>query len=202
MSKEKKIKDSAKAALYGRIMKYVGVGMTATVVDYAVYSLLIMVLFGGNADFAGVAAIISGIAATLVAYILHSKITWKTRDPGKYGIIKFFAWNALVVIVARPILTTIFGLFGGLYEFAFMITDGINLPFSFDFVQSTGIYILMTAVTMILNYLFYDKIVFGTTKTDEEEGENVDMKGVGESGEKEKSQSKTKNSTPKKRAQK
>ena len=178
-----------------RILKFAGVGIATTIFDYVVYSILVMAFFGGDTSKVAIATIISGTAATFVAYFLHSKITWRERNPGKYGIIKFFLWNVLLVIAIRPALTFVFGLLEGLYQFAFMISDGINLPFSYEFVNSTGIYVLMTIVTMILNYLFYGKIVFG--KTNEKEGEEVDMKRVGESREKEKSKAKGKNSSKK-----
>lgn len=170
-----------------KIFKFVGVGIAATIVDYLVYSLVVMVIFGGNTNFAGVGAVSSGIVATFTAFILHSKITWKNRNPGKYGIIKFFAWNALVVIAIRPVLTFIFGLIGGLYEFVFMIFDGIGIGFSYEFVESTGIYVLMTVVTMTLNFFFYDRVVFGKNKS-EEKREKVDVERIRKARKEEKGQ--------------
>lgn len=178
-----------------RILKFAGVGIATTIFDYVVYSLTVMLLFGGNVEKVGIAAVISGIAATFVAYFLHSRITWKERNPGKYGIIKFFLWNALVVIAIRPVLTWLFGLLDGLYQFMFMISSGINMPFSYEFVNSTGIYVLMTVVTMVLNFMFYEKIVFGKVK--KEQGEERDVKGVGQAGEKEQSKQKTSTSSKK-----
>lgn len=162
-----------------RILKFAGVGIAATVVDYLIYTLLIMVLFGGDVAAAGISSILSGICSTFVAYVLHNNITWKERNPGKYGIIKFFVWNAFVVILVRPVLVAFFSLLTGLYEFAFMLIGWIPVFSSFDFVASTGIYVLMTIVTMTLNFIFYEKIVFGRSK---EDGEKVDIKSVRESG--------------------
>ena len=142
-----------------RILKFIGVGLACTAVDYAVYAFCVMVLFGGNTDMAGVGTVISGTVATFAAFILHSKITWRTRNPGKLGIVKFFLWNAFVVIAVRPVLALFFGLFGGLYEFGFMIFGGLGM--TYEFVESTGIFGLVLAVTMVLNYVFYDRIVFG-----------------------------------------
>ena len=98
-----------------KIFKFVGVGITVTIIDYLVYSFVVMVLFGGNTDQVWLGSIISGAVATIAAYILHSKITWKGRDPGKYGILKFFGWNILLVAAIRPLFTLFFGLLDGLY---------------------------------------------------------------------------------------
>lgn len=181
-----------------RVLKFIGGGVAATVVDYVVYTLFVMVIFGGDVGMAWLASIFSGIAATFAAFILHSKITWKERNPGKYGIIKFFAWNAFVIILVRPLLTKLFGLLTGLYQFAFMISEVIHLPFDYDFVESTGIYVLMTIVTMTLNYIFYEKVVFGdVAKVEEEKREEIDVKSVRKTGKEAKSQKKTKHSTDK-----
>ena len=47
----------------------------------------------------------------------------------------------------------------------------IFIDFSYDFIQSTGAFILTTIVTMIMNFLLYDKFVFGKTKSNIEEEE-------------------------------
>lgn len=196
--------------MLGKIFKFIGVGVAATLIDYAVYSLVVMVIFGGNTNFAWAGAVSSGVVATFAAFFMHSKITWKDKDPGKYGIIKFFAWNAFVVIAIRPVLTLFFGLLIGLYQFAFMIFDGVGVGFSYEFVESTGIYVLMTAVTMTLNFIFYDKIVFGKKKVaaksmvdsnlgNEEQREKIDMKSVRKTGEEKQRQSKGNNNSDKKR---
>lgn len=188
-----------------KIFKFVGVGVTCTIIDYAVYSLAMMLLFGGDTNLAWLATVISGVVATFAAYEMHSHITWKTSDPGKYGIIKFFAWNILLVIAIRPALTFIMGLLTGLYQFAFMISDGIGLPFSYEFVESTGIFVLMIAVTMVLNFLFYNRIIFGTPKVDgpadanENQREKVDVDSVGKAGKEKQRKGKSQNSTDKKR---
>lgn len=160
-----------------KILKFVGVGVTVTLADFLIYSLMVMVVFAKNTDMVGVASVVSGVLATVLAYIMHSRITWKTRDPGKYGVIKFFVWNALMVMFMRPFLTWMFGLLTGLYEFAHMI-----LPFfSFEFVESTGIYVLMTAVVMVLNYIFYDKLVFSGSSSSGDVGSSSSVAGSGDS---------------------
>lgn len=147
-----------------KVFKFIGVGLAAATVDYGVYELCLLVLFGNNNDFIVASQLISLVVATFVAFILHSNITWKGRDPGKYGIIKFFIWNFVVLLLMRSFLSWFFALLTGLYEFGYMITSGINLPFSYEFVQSTAIFVLMNIVTMIVNYFFYDNFIFGKTK--------------------------------------
>ncbi len=160
-----------------RILKFAGVGVAATIADYLFYQIALHTFLQDN--LAG-AAIFAGVLATFVAYIGHSNITWKTRDPGRFGIIKFFLWNAFVVILVRPVLVWLFELPVFLYEFAYWLCDAIHLPFGFDFVESTGVYVLMTAVTMVLNYIFYGRVVFGKEQVD---GKDVDVKSIGKAGE-------------------
>ena len=185
--------------MLNRILKFVGVGITCTIIDYALYSLFAVVIFGGDQNLYWLATIISGTISTLAGYELHSHITWKERDPGKYGIVKFFAWNILLVIAIRPVLTILFGFLTGLYQFAFMISDGIGLPFSYEFVESTGVFVLMIAVTMILNFLFYNRIIFGTAKPDENNGEKIDVDSVGETGKEKQGKRKSQDGASKKR---
>lgn len=181
-----------------KVFKFLGVGLTITIIEYIIYTLLVMVMFGGNVEMAPLATGMSGAVAMVVAFIMHSKITWKERDPGKFGIVKFFAWNILLVALIRPGLAAFFELLTGLYQFGFMITSAIHLPFSYDFVESTGIYVLTTAVTMTLNFICYEKVVFGTKiKVEEKQGEEVEVKSVGKSGKEKKSKSKSKDRTDK-----
>ncbi len=173
----------------GTVLKYVGVGIGVTLIDFVTYSLLMALVFSENVDMVGVASVISGIVATFAAYLLHGNITWKTRDPGKFGIVKFFAWNAFMVILLRPLMSVVFKSFTGLYQFGYMISSVIHLPFEYDFVENTGIYLLMTVVTMILNFLCYDRVVFGSA--DKKQREEINVEGVRKSGEEKKSKSKT-----------
>ena len=166
-----------------RIFKYIGVGVTATVIDFGVYTLM-MIIFQQDSNLRQVAQMIAGVFSTVSAYLMHSRITWKTRDPGRKGVAMFFLWNAMTVLVTRNFLFWVLGLCTGLYQFAYMF---LSWGFSYAFVESTGVYVLMTIVTMTLNYLVYDKLVFSSDSTDhsESKGEKqVDMKGVRQAGEK------------------
>lgn len=181
-------KSSGQATDFKRILKFAGVGFATTIFDYLIYELIVMIAFGGNADKTGISSIISGLFATIMAYILHNKITWKERNPGKYGIVKFFLWNILVVVAIRPLLTALFTLLTGFHEFVYLIVGWIPLFSSFDFVRTTTIYVLMMLITMTLNYIFYEKIVFGSSK---QHGQEVDVQSVRQSGEKQQGKGKT-----------
>ena len=166
-----------------RIFKYIGVGVTATVIDFGVYTLM-MIIFQQNPNLRQVAQMIAGVFSTISAYLMHSRITWKARDPGRKGVAMFFLWNALTVLVTRNFLFWVFGLCTGLYQFAYMF---LSWGFSYAFVESTGVYALMTIVTMTLNYLVYDNLVFSSDSSSHAEtkgNEQVDMKSVRQTREK------------------
>lgn len=160
---------------FTKVLKFAGVGIVATIVDYLVYQFSLNVLFKDNL---AISAVISGVVATFAAYIMHNNITWRERDPGKYGVLKFFIWNGIAVFGLRPPLTWFFSTcFEWLYGFVYFLTGWI---FSYEFVKSTGVYVLMTLVIMLLNYTVYEKLVF--TKDKGVDGKKVDMKSVGKAG--------------------
>ena len=151
-----------------RAGKFVIIGIVLTLFNFGLYTLIARLIINNN-DFLWLSTLLSTLATTLLAYILHSKITWKERDPGKLGIIKFFIWNLLAALIIGPFLTWVFGMLTPLYDLAYNISSAIHLPFDYDFVQSTGAFCLTSVVTMILNYFFYDKLVFGNGKKEKEE---------------------------------
>lgn len=163
---EEKNTDTQKSASFStakRAGKYIVIGIVLTGFNFLVYTFLARIVIQNN-DLLWLDTIISYLLATVLAYILHSRITWKERNPGKTGIIKFFAWNLLTALAISPFLTWLFGLITPLYEFVFNISATIHLPFDYDFIESTGIFGLTTIITMTLNYLFYDKLVFRKDK--------------------------------------
>lgn len=147
-----------------RPLKYLIVGLTITAFNFGAYTLVARVIINNN-DLLWVSNLIATSFAIIVAFILHSNITWKERNPGKRGVIRFFIWNIAIAIAISPALTFLFGLLDPLYQLAFSITSALNLPFDYDFVESTGVFVLVGAVTMVLNYFFYDKFVFGKEKS-------------------------------------
>ncbi|MBR3322082.1 GtrA family protein [Candidatus Saccharibacteria bacterium] len=145
-----------------RASKYTIVGIILTVFNFGLYTIIARII--NNNEFLWLATLISTLITTILAYILHSKITWKERNPGKSGIYKFFIWNIVAATIIGPIFTWLFTLITPLYEFTYNITATIHLPFDYNFVQSTGVFILTAIVSMVLNYLFYDRLVFGVSK--------------------------------------
>ena len=148
-----------------KVATFAVVGAGLTVLDFVVYNIVLRTFYGGEAEGASVASMVSGMVATVAAYFAHKNITWKARKPRKYGVAWFFGWNVFASTVVRPVVSWFFGLiiFSRLYEFAFSVISWLNIPFDYEFVKSTGIYVLMTAVVMVLNYMFYEKLVFGGT---------------------------------------
>ncbi|MBR3594733.1 GtrA family protein [Candidatus Saccharibacteria bacterium] len=146
--------------------KYFIFGVLNTVINYGMYEALALLVFKEDGQL-WIATLISGAISIFIGYFLHSRFTWKDREVGKKQLGKFFIWNVLLNVAVRPLLTAFFGLFGFLYKFAFDICQGIGLGFSYEFVETTGNYVLMTAVTMVINFLVYDKFVFGTKREKE-----------------------------------
>lgn len=140
--------------------KYLIFGILNTVINYGVYEFLALLVFKGE-GLLWLATLLSGIESIFVGYFLHSRFTWKDREVGKKQLGKFFIWNVAMSVAVKPVLTLFFELFGFLYQFVHSICQTIGLPFSYDFVKTTGVYVLMTAVLMVLNFLAYDKFVFG-----------------------------------------
>lgn len=146
-----------------RATRYLFVGITLTVLNYGLYTVLANFIIKNN-ECLWLSTLISTLITTIVAYLMHSKITWKERNITKTAIYKFFIWNLLLTFPIGPGLTQFFSLFTPLYEFAHSISQNLGLSFSYDFIQSTGAFIFTTIVTMIMNFLFYDKFVFGKEK--------------------------------------
>ena len=142
--------------------KYLIFGVLNTVIKYGVYEALALLFFSGESLW--VATLISGVVALFVGYYLHSRFTWKDRKVGKKQLGRFFVWNVLLNLAIGPLLTKFFGLFTFLYQFAYNLVQGIGINFEYDFVESTGVFVLMMAVEMIINFLVYDKFVFGESK--------------------------------------
>lgn len=158
MNKSEKTKSSKHA------IRYIFVGMTITIFNFLLYTGLARFIFNDN-NFLWLATLISTTCSTFLAFALHSNITWKDRDPGKTGLYKFFIWNLTLAIAIGPFLTWIFSSISPIYAFAYSITSAIHLPFDYNFVQSTGTFVFTALVTMILNFLFYDRFVFGKKKS-------------------------------------
>ena len=157
-------KTPAKPKTAVRIGKFAIIGIILSLFNFIVYTFLARVIFNSN-ELLWLDSIISYALATILAYILHSKITWKERPVTKRGIIMFFLWNGITAFLISPFFTWLFGSITPVYEFIHQICTNLHIPFDYNFVESTSIFCFTTAVTMILNYIFYDKLVFGSSKT-------------------------------------
>ena len=153
-SKSTDVKTSKRAG------KYLIVGITITVFNYGLYSILANLIINNN-DLLWLSTLISTAFSIIVAYILHSKITWKERPVTKTAVYKFLLWNVILAVAIGPWLTQLFSFFTPLYEFAYNICTNLHLPFSYEFVLTTGAFALTSLVIMILNFFFYDRFVFG-----------------------------------------
>ena len=142
------------------------IGIILSLTNFIIYTFLARVILNTN-ELLWIDSIISCALVTILAYFLHSKITWKERPVTKHGRLMFFLWNGLLAFVICPALTWLFGFITPIYTFIHQIINSLNIPFDYNFVESTGIFCFTTMVTMILNFIFYDKLVFG--KTDDKE---------------------------------
>lgn len=182
MKKSKKDADVSAS----RILKFAGVGFLAAIIDYAVYEVCVLAIFSELSFKQPLSIVVAGAVSTIAAFFLHSNITWKERDPGKLGIFKFFLWNILIIEILRPQLTVLFDLelFHHFYQFVYMLVGWIPLFSSYDFVSSTTSYVLITIITMTLNFIFYEKFVFGSKK----QGEKINVESVRKSGKEQKTE--------------
>lgn len=149
-------------------LRYLFVGIGITLFNYVLFAIIANLIIKNN-DFLWLSNLIATSITVIVAYIAHSKITWKERNVTKSSIIRFFIWNAMLAIIISPALTQFFSIFTPLYEFVFNITTAMRLPFTYEFILTTGTFILTSGVIMILNFFFYDRFVFGKNNSKKEQ---------------------------------
>ena len=143
--------------------RYFFVGLGITLFNYALFAIISNVFINDN-NLLWLSNLIATALTTIVAYIAHSKITWKERHVTKAAIIRFFIWNALLAFLIAPSLTQLFGMLTPLYDFAYNISSTLHLPFTYEFILTTGAFGLNSIVIMIINFLFYDRFVFQKKK--------------------------------------
>ena len=166
-NKEKKVKTSqapTEPKTVVRASKYTIVGIILTVFNFCLYTVFNQTLFSDHNELLWLDSLVSTTITSFLAYFLHSKITWRERNPSKTSIIKFIIWNLIISVAISPFFTWLFGFITPVYQFAFNIISAIHIPFDYAFVESTGIFCFTTLVTITLNYFFYDKFVFGQQK--------------------------------------
>ena len=157
-----------------RAGRYFIFGVLNTLIGYGIYEVLALTVFSGE-RLLPFATLVSGVVSVFTGYFLHSRFTWKERKVGKREAGKFLIWNIVNSLATKPVLTAFFDLklFDSLYKLAFDICSFLHIPFSYEFVESTGIFVLITAVIMVINYLVYDKFVFGRKGSSSREQEEV-----------------------------
>ena len=138
------------------------IGVILAIFNYGVYAAIANLIIN-NSDLLWLSSLIASTFTTILAFILHSQFTWKERSPGKTGIYKFVIWNIIQTVIVNPVLTQLFGYCTPLYDLAFNICTTLHIPFTYEFIQSTGAFVLTAIITMTINFLFYDKFVFGKT---------------------------------------
>lgn len=143
--------------------RYFFVGLGITLFNYALFAIISNVFINDN-NLLWLSNLIATTLTTIVAYIAHSKITWKERHVTKAAITRFFIWNALLAFLIAPSLTQLFGMLTPLYDFAYNISSALHLPFTYEFILTTGAFGLNSIVIMIINFLFYDRFVFQKKK--------------------------------------
>lgn len=148
--------------------RYLAIGTSLALFNYIFYTVLSNLIIKNN-DLLWLSSFISTGTTTILAYILHSRITWKERPISKTAVYKFFIWNIMLTVAIGPILTQLFSLITPLYDFAFHFFENLHIPFSYEFTLTTGTFILTTIVTTIMNYFLYDKFVFGKSKNQQKE---------------------------------
>ena len=149
-------------------LRYLFVGIGITLFNYVLFAIIANLIIKNN-DFLWLSNLIATSITVIVAYIAHSKITWKERNVTNSSIIRFFIWNAMLAIIISPALTQFFSIITPLYEFVFNITTAMRLPFAYEFILTTGTFILTSGVIMILNFFFYDRFVFGKNNSIKEQ---------------------------------
>ena len=160
-NKDPKSPNDVKTSKHATRYFFVGVGIT--LFNYALFAIISNILIDNN-NLLWLSNLIATALTTIVAYIAHSKITWKERHVTKVAIIRFFIWNALLAFLIAPSLTQLFGMLTPLYDFAYNISSALHLPFTYEFILTTGAFGLNSVVIMIINFLFYDRFVFQKKK--------------------------------------
>ena len=70
----------------------------------------------------------------------------------------------MLTVAIYPLLTQLFSYITPLYDFAYSTTSALHIPFTYEFVLTTGAFVLTTIITTLMNYFLYDRFVFGKSK--------------------------------------
>ncbi|MCL2094563.1 GtrA family protein [Candidatus Saccharibacteria bacterium] len=140
---------------------FVGVGVFNTVADYGLFMLLVMLL-GLGAPLAGV---ISATVMMVVSFFLHKNLTWRDRGADNKVMWQFLLGTAVTMWAVRPVLMWCFEMMLDPLVVSFMArAESLEAIIGTAVVLSTLIFGFSTVVTLVLNYIFYNKIVFNPKK--------------------------------------
>jgi putative flippase GtrA len=146
-----------------RPLTFIWVGVVLSAANFLIYILLTHTFLRDESAIPAASAV-AYVLSAVIAYLMHKSITWKDRAPSKATTIKFFVTNLIVGFVLTPVISWIFLSLTGIYEFAFAISSFLHLPFSLDLITKIGVWGFTNAITMTINYIVYNKIVFREKK--------------------------------------
>jgi len=144
-------------------------GVITTLIELVFYTIAARII--NNNDILWVSALIGGIIGTFFAFILNSRLIWKSSKVAKREIIIFFVYNIGKTFTLKTFFTWVFGFLRPVYEFAFSISSSIGLPFDYEFIESTGVFAFTALVCMMITYFTYDRIVFKNKMNEKSEEE-------------------------------
>lgn len=151
-----KLSRSFLSCKHKKMLIFFFVGIFNTLVDFIVYTI--------SSTFfqipLTISTAISGSISSVSTFFTHGKITWKNRPLTKFSILRYATWSLIMVIFLRPFIAFIAEHLTPLYQFAFVVSSFLHLPFSYDFVFKTGVFIIIAAVIMVINFFVYEKFVF------------------------------------------
>ena len=106
-------------ATVNQIIKYSSVGMLTNIIGYILY-IVISNIIGINPS---IAAILSGFTVIGISYLLNTRFTFKSKNKGLVGAVKYF----LLYICAILLQSLIIFIFSGILGFAHEIIAAISL---------------------------------------------------------------------------
>lgn len=155
-------KDKKSGAKKFSVFFVIGVG--TTLIDFVFYSIVAALI--NNNDLLVIPTFIGGTIGTIAGYFLNSRLIWKYCKTSKREISIFFIYNAIKTFGIKALFTWFFKLLTPVYDFAFSISAGLRLPFTFETVERVGVFGFTALSCMLITYFTYDKIVFKNKKND------------------------------------
>lgn len=163
MGKKKSAAKPKKHSEVAQVGRFGLVGILNTIVDFAVYNLLLF-FFASLAP--TVASVISGTIAMINSFIFNKSFTFKAKKLSTTKAVLFFVITLIGVYIIRPIVVwffTVVWLWPA--ELAHKITSWLHLSFSQDFITHNLALVAAIAVVLVYNYLSYKYLIFNEEST-------------------------------------